>query len=384
MKVLHSLVILCFISSLLLSAQNAYRGTLTLTGNTPLQGAFDKKIDKNTRVLSFIDDSGKNYNVLSLDGAMLYFEDTRDYFITQGAKGNTQLLKVIINGDARLYQSLKGGRTYVENIRLKTGTVEIFPGSDPRSLNSNRGKLLVVFQDCLAARERTNDSPTTMDEIKSLVRFYNDCDTYNKDFELTKKEQTAQKYADKTSIVHFDAGLGIFFLNNDIGLSGEDLNYSANDKATGLSVFASVNFSPNYLYSLMDKLYFNVSLQYNFKSSLEFEEVSQDFSNLNLMFAPRYYFGNSDSKIRPYLGFGVGMGLLNFQVEDLSNSRFENFDDSIIQFMYAFQAGVLITDHFELSIEYFPYFNYSTFIQPEEIRYKSTFDSVLIKLAYRF
>jgi len=384
MKLIKSLFLIYVLNIFMVGAQSSFEGTLKLAGAAPLEGSFDAKIDKSTRTVTFTAVSGKSYEVLSIDGAELYYKNAGKYFKTLNAGRATQFLEVLVYGDARLYQSLNSGKTYVENVRLKTGMVAIFPGTEERILNSNRGKLLVIFQDCVTARERTNNSPTKLEDIRRLVNVYNNCDNYSTDFQLTRAEQTAQTYAEKSSIVRFDAGLGLFFLNNDIRLTGEDVDYAANDHVTGMSVFASLNFSPNYLYSLMDRLYFNVSLQYNFKSSLEFEEVSQDFSNLNLMFAPRFYFGNTNSKFRPYLGFGVGMSLFNLRVEDLSNSRFENFDDNIIQFMHVFQAGVQFSNHFELSVDYFPYFNYSTLIQPEAIRYRSTFDSVLVKLSYRF
>lgn len=367
-----------------ISQGNDLKGTLTLKDGTNISGTFSNKVSKSTSFLKFVSETGSSYNVQSEVNALLYYTESGKQYKNCEIKDGLELLEVLVYGDANLYKSLKTQNLYVENTKLKTGTIELINPEKISTSRTNKGKLLVVFEDCLEVRTRTYDSEMSINRISQLMEAYNNCEKLSDNFEITKQEEANQAYSDQKTLINFDLGGGYFGLDNDIAIITEDAITRDSADSGGMSIYASLNISPAYFNNYMGNIYLDFSLQYNFNQNVEFSDIDKELSSLILSFTPKYYFGDANASIRPFVGFGLGIGLLSFNIEDKTGAVFNTVDDSVFRFFYSPQIGLLLFNNLEVSADFYPYYSNNLLIESGDVRLESTFTSFTVKLGYHF
>ena len=102
------------------------------------------------------------------------------------------------------------------------------------------------------------------------------------------------------------------------------------------------------------------------------------------MFTPKFYFGDTSSNFRPFVGFGVGLGILFTDIEDTVSDRFPNSSETAFKFIYSPQFGILLFNNMEVSADFFPYYSNDLFFNKDEVKVESNFKSFTIKLGYNF
>jgi hypothetical protein len=292
---------------------------------------------------------------------------------------NKNNIEVLANGDVKFYKVHSNNAFYIENVKLKTGEVQLDYLGDPFSQNANRAKLRVIFADCVESRTKVSKSDLSASKVIQLINEYHNCKNYTTDFELSVQQQLEQKYAFQKSIINFDIGFGYY--NETVEFAPSSVRESTPNST--FSIYGSFNISPAHLGSLTGRLFYDFSFQYNANSTIEFGTIKKELSSFFMTLTPKYYIFNQNSKFNPFIGASFGAAVLNYDLTQSSNVLFNNIDSSSTTFIYGLEAGAAFLDHFELTLSYLPNYQYTITIDDETV-VNSRFSNVTIKLGYKF
>jgi hypothetical protein len=297
-----------------------------------------------------------------------------------GFAQNESNIKILSDGPIKFYKTISTNAYFIENVKLKSGQVQLEYLGEPFTLNLNRAKLLVIFEDCVNTRTKASKSDMTEARIIQLVNDYYNCETFTTSFELSESEKTEQKYSTQKSVINYDIGFGYYSETLDFSIN----SLSKQSKSEGgFSLYASFNISPSHLGSLTGRLFYDFSLQYNLGNSFEFSGIEKDLSSLLITLTPKYYFSKPQSKFNPFLGASFGAIVLDYDITDNSAILFDNVDSSKTKFIYGIEIGAEILNNFEFTISYFPDYKYDIFID-EETTLRSRFQNLAFKMGYKF
>lgn len=292
---------------------------------------------------------------------------------------NTQV-EVLTDTPIGFYKTVATNRYYIENKKNNSGLVYLENLSYAITNGKNRGKLLVIFNDCVSVRTKTSKSDISEGLIIQLINEYNNCGNYSKEFELSERQKNNQSYANQKSIINYDFGLGYYSQELEFTLND---NPSFTNTKSGLSAYASVNISPKHLGSLTGHLFYDFTLQYNFKTNYNLTTYETEMSSAQIMVTPKYYFSQPNSQINPFIGASIGAVLLNYNYTDTGNVLFENIDSSDTKVIYGFEVGAQIFTDFELTLSYYPDYKFDIFIDDINT-INSRFKNMNVRLGYRF
>ncbi|ARV10536.1 hypothetical protein BTO05_13165 [Winogradskyella sp. PC-19] len=293
---------------------------------------------------------------------------------------NTEVKTLKDTPEVGFYKTTETNRYFIENKKNSSGLVYLENLSYPSTNGKNRGKLLVIFSDCVSVRTKTSKSDISEGLIAQLIEEYTNCESYSEDFELSKRQKKDQSYANQESIINYDFGFGYYsqeleFMVND--------NPSLTNSEGGLSAFVSINISPKHLGSLTGRLFYDFTLQYNFKTAYEFSTFDNKISSVQLTIAPKYYFSKSNATIYPFIGASIGAVLLKYDYTDTSSVVFQNVDSSDTKVIYGFEIGAQILTDFEVTLSYYPDYKFGIFIDDINT-VNSRFKNLNFKLGYKF
>ncbi len=294
--------------------------------------------------------------------------------------GTSISAKLLTDGNVKFYKDVKNNTHYIENSRTQSGIIELKGLGNPNVNSTNRGKLLVIFGDCVSVRNKAQRSDITEIRIIQLIDDYNNCGEYTSSYELSGRDQKDQSYASQKTIINFDAGIGYYNETTDLTI---DDNPEIDDNDSNFSIYASFNISPKHLKSLTGRLFFDFAIQYNFGTSVEFPTVSQDLSSLFITLTPKYYFNQPESTFNPFLGVGFGAAIIDYEIEDKTNAVFEGFDRTKTKFIYGIELGAEFLNNFEAALIYYPDFKTRDVIE-DDISLRSKFKNLTFRLGYKF
>ncbi|MCC1484951.1 outer membrane beta-barrel protein [Winogradskyella immobilis] len=294
--------------------------------------------------------------------------------------GNQTSVKVLSSGTINFYKTASTNTHYIENTKLQTGIVELKKLGEPHTVNKNRGKLIVIFNDCVSIRTKASKSDMTEARVIQLINDYNNCSEYTDSFELSERQKIDQTYANQKSVLNYDFGIGYHNQTTDIRINNQG-EQSEDDGS--LSLFASLNISPAHLGSLTGRLFYDFTLQYNFNTSFEFTNVEQDLSSLQITITPKYYFNKPESKLNPFIGAGLGAVILDYEITDITQVTFDTIDSSRTKFIYGFEIGAEFLSDFEFTLAYYPDYKNDIVIDEDNI-IRSDFQNLSFKLGYKF
>lgn len=278
------------------------------------------------------------------------------------------------------YKTVETNKYYIENKKNNSGLVYLENLSYPFTNGKNRGKLLVVFNDCVSVRTKTSKSDISEGIILQLIEEYENCGDYSKEFELSERQKKDQSFANQKSIVNYDFGVGYY---------SQELEFTVNNNSPitttegNLSAYASVNISPKHLGNLTGRLFYDFTLQYNFKAEYNFAPYQAEISSAQITVAPKYYFAKTDAKINPFLGASIGAIVIEYDYTDTSAILFQNIDSSATRLIYGFEVGAQIFTDFEFTLSYNPDYKFDIFIDDMDI-INSRFQSLNFSLGYKF
>lgn len=278
------------------------------------------------------------------------------------------------------YKTVETNKYYIENKKNNSGLVYLENLSYPLTNGKNRGKLLVVFNDCVSVRTKTSKSDISEGIILQLIEEYENCGDYSKEFELSERQKKDQSFANQKSIVNYDFGVGYY---------SQELEFTVNNNSPitttegSLSAYASVNISPKHLGNLTGRLFYDFTLQYNFKAEYNFAPYQAEISSAQITVAPKYYFAKTDAKINPFLGASIGAIVIEYDYTDTSAILFQNIDSSATRLIYGFEVGAQIFTDFEFILSYNPDYKFDIFIDDMDI-INSRFQSLNFSLGYKF
>ncbi|WP_298761258.1 OmpW family outer membrane protein [uncultured Psychroserpens sp.] len=369
-----------FMSVNLIFAQNNLSGKLTLNDKT-YEGVFSNKINNSTKTLTFNSEEGTTFNVSNTKGAILYYFSTKETYATLEEKGQIVFAEVLSNGNVKFYKTLIENTYFIENSKNKTGAIQLTNVDDVNSYKANRGKLLVIFKDCVEARKMTNNNVLSRKKIMNIINVYNECSNYSDEYQLTSKEASDQNYIFAKGIINFDIGIGYYLESSDLNIP---TYIDASDNTSGLSIYASVNISPRFVKNLIGKFYFDLGVQYNFNASSEVDnKISQDISSIFITLTPKYYFKEKESQFNPYIGLAFGAALISYDVLDLNQNLFTQRKGSNTRFIYGLELGTTIMTNFEASLVYYPDFqNDIKILEQNELSTKKS--NLSFRLGYKF
>ncbi|MFD1063493.1 hypothetical protein ACFQ1Q_09570 [Winogradskyella litorisediminis] len=278
------------------------------------------------------------------------------------------------------YKTKETNRYYIENKKNTTELVSLDNLSYPPTNGKNRGKLLVIFSDCVSVRSKASKSDLSEGRILALIEMYKNCESYTEDYELSTREKINQSYANQKSIVNYDFGAGYYNQELNFRLNG---NRSLASNKGGISIYASANISPKHLISLTGRLFYDFSLQYNFNSTYDFGNFKSDISSLFVTVAPKYYLNKSITKLNPFIGASIGAAILNYDYTDDSGVDFSKIDGTDVKVIYGFHLGTELFDDFELSLNYYPDYKFNVVID-DTTAINSKFNSLNLNIGYKF
>jgi opacity protein-like surface antigen len=294
--------------------------------------------------------------------------------------GNKTSVAILTSGPIKFYKATNGNTHYIENVKLQSGIVELKNLGESRSLNSNRGKLLVIFKDCVQTRSKAAKSDMREARVLQLIDEYNNCTEYTKDFELSEREKIDQSYSTQKSVLNYDVGIGYHNQTTNFRVNSANEQSESN---SSLSIYASLNISPSHLGSLTGKLFYDFALQYNLGTSFEFANIDKNLSSLLITLTPKYYFSKPKSNFNPFIGAGFGAVILDYEITDTTGILFDTIDSSRTKFIYGLELGTEFLNNFEFTFNYYP--NYTTNISvDDETVLRSKFQNLTFKLGYKF
>ena len=278
------------------------------------------------------------------------------------------------------YKTIATNRYYIDNKKNSTGLVYLENLSYQATNAKNRGNLLVIFNDCLMVRTKASKSDISEGSIIQLIDEYDICENYSENFELSERQIKNQSYANQKSIINYDMGLGYYSQELEFTLNS---NPPSENTEGSLSVYASVNISPKHLGSMTGRLFYDFTLQHNFKTKYDFGIYKSEISSTQITFAPKYYFLKSEAKINPFLGSSIGAVLLNYSYTDNTNILFQNIDSSDTKVIYGFEIGAQVLTNFEFTLSYYPDYKFNIYIDDMNT-INSRFKNLNFKLGYKF
>lgn len=289
-------------------------------------------------------------------------------------------VELLTNSDVKFYKS-KNNKYFIENTKLKTEITELKDLEYTYTNSKNRGKILVIFRDCISLRTKIEKSDISESRILQLINDYNNCETYNANYELSEKQKKDQKYSEQKSIINYDFGVGYYSQKLDFRVNS---NPELSDTSGSASLFFSFNISPSHLGALRGQLFYDFTLQYNLKTTYNFSDFENEISSVLITVAPKYYFKKMGSKFNPFLSANFGATVLNYNYTNNSGVLFDKIDSSDTKFIYGFEAGIEFLNNFEFTIDYLPDYKFDLIINQNEDRIKSRFESFNFKLGYKF